>query len=327
MTLSIIVPVYNAAIYLPECIESILSQTFRDFELILVDDGSTDNSGQICAEYERKDSRVRVVCQKNSGVSAARNKGIELSQGLYVAFVDADDTIEQNMYSELHANAIRYNADIVICGYHEFSKTSRDVLYSLPIEEIMDRHAVIHQLLYSDLLGQNIINSPCTKLYKKKIIHENGITFPKRRRGEDWLFNIWYLEKCNRAIYVNKPLYNYRRNETSAMANYMPEQYDLWKENRNVRRNLIKNYHFDIDWKILNEKWLQNLIPYIIQTIHHKDKNIRERAYGIMNDKEVQEACRYSNPIPSLRYEPIRKLLSIGWIKASYYFIYLFIHK
>lgn len=117
--LSIIVPVYNAEKYLRDCIESILSQTFSGFELILVDDGSTDSSGEICREYANKDNRVRVIHQENKDVSGARNSGLNIANGEIIGFVDSDDWIESDMYETLIKDMEKYQADVVICGFDE----------------------------------------------------------------------------------------------------------------------------------------------------------------------------------------------------------------
>ena len=113
MKISVIVPVYNTEKYLPRCIDSILAQTFTDFELLLIDDGSTDNSGRICGEYALKDKRIKVVHKENGGVSRARNLGIDNAQGEYLSFIDSDDYIRPTMYSELIAIADKYNVDLV----------------------------------------------------------------------------------------------------------------------------------------------------------------------------------------------------------------------
>ena len=117
MKLSIIVPVYNVAQWLPETVDSVLEQTFRDFELILVDDGSGDGSGEICDSYAEKDSRVRVIHQKNAGVSAARNAGVAAAEGDWIGFVDSDDIIEKDMFAVMMALAEQYGADVVQCQH------------------------------------------------------------------------------------------------------------------------------------------------------------------------------------------------------------------
>ena len=117
---SIIVPIYNVEQYISKCIESILAQTYRDFELILVDDGSPDNCGKICDEYAKQDSRVHVIHQENKGVSAARNAGISLAKGEYIMLVDSDDFITENMLEKMHDCIAESGSDIVICGMNTF---------------------------------------------------------------------------------------------------------------------------------------------------------------------------------------------------------------
>jgi glycosyltransferase involved in cell wall biosynthesis len=114
--ISIIVPVYDVEKYLKKCVDSILNQTFKDFELILVDDGSPDNSGAICDQYAEKDSRVRVIHKENGGLSDARNAGIEVARGKYLGFVDSDDFVNEDMYKQLYTSIIENNADLSICG-------------------------------------------------------------------------------------------------------------------------------------------------------------------------------------------------------------------
>ena len=113
--LSVIIPIYNTEKYLRDCIESILAQTFTDFELILVDDGSADRSGAICDEYCQLDGRIKVIHQKNGGVTVARKRGTEAASGDYISFIDSDDWIEPNMYHDMWKKADMYNADIVFC--------------------------------------------------------------------------------------------------------------------------------------------------------------------------------------------------------------------
>ena len=126
--ISIIVPDYNAEKYLQRCIESILAQTFRDFELLLIDDGSKDNSGYICDEYAKMDSRIKVIHKENGGLSDARNVGIQASSGSYIALVDSDDLIAQNFIEELYKCCIKSNAMIAVCSYSKFSNEDEIII-------------------------------------------------------------------------------------------------------------------------------------------------------------------------------------------------------
>ena len=133
MKLSIIVPVYNVEPYLRRCIDSILAQTFTDFELILVDDGSPDNCPAICDEYAEKDPRIVVIHKQNGGLSDARNAGLDIARGEYIGFVDSDDYIDAEMYEKMYNAAIMHNSDIVSCAYEriDISKGKRSVSISI----------------------------------------------------------------------------------------------------------------------------------------------------------------------------------------------------
>ena len=115
--ISIIIPVYNVEKYLRKCLDSIINQTYKKLEIILIDDGSTDNSGKICEEYAKKDDRIIVIHKENAGVSSARNRGIELANGKYIGFIDSDDWIEENMYETLYQNLLQFDVDISMCNY------------------------------------------------------------------------------------------------------------------------------------------------------------------------------------------------------------------
>ena len=127
--ISIIVPIYNVEKYLDKCVSSILNQTFTDFELLLVDDGSPDRCGEMCDEYAKKDSRVKVIHRKNGGLSAARNSGIDAACGKYIGFIDSDDYIEENMYEHLYDVITKYDADIACGGIFDTYPTKTTLLY------------------------------------------------------------------------------------------------------------------------------------------------------------------------------------------------------
>lgn len=308
--LSIIVPVYNVSRYLTECIGSILNQEFQDFELILVDDGSVDGSSKICDEYAGKDNRISVIHQKNEGVSSARNTGIENATGKYIAFVDADDTIEPNMYSTMVTKAEQSDLDYVLCDLKFlYREVTQNTSYSLPDNVLMNRDSVIHILLYSIYSNENIINSPCNKLYRLDLIRNNQIRFLNRRRAEDWLFNIWYLENAQSALYINEPLYNYVRNNESVMSRVLPEQYEIWKENAQIRKVIAERYQMEVDWKEVNKNFLMGVIPWIVAMYKQtKDFNFN----SVFEDKDFKDACKNSHRLDSLKTEVIREMINLS---------------
>lgn len=187
--ISVIVPVYNVEKYLHKCVDSILAQTLKDFELILVDDGSPDNCGAICNEYAKKDERVSVIHKPNGGVSSARNAGIEAAQGEWLCFVDGDDWVDKDYLSLFNIDGSHY--DLYLQGYKEVSPDGNMICVHRFTSGIM---------CYGDILIEselkNIINSPCFKLFKQHIVCENRILFDENiSYGEDHIFSYEYLQK------------------------------------------------------------------------------------------------------------------------------------
>lgn len=197
-------PVYNVEKFLPRCVDSILNQTFEDFELILIDDGSPDKCPQICDVYAEKDSRVKVIHQRNAGVSAARNRGMEISNGEYIGFVDSDDYIDPSMY-ELMIKAMETNSsDIVVCGYDyvdEKGKKSREYV-NIKSGEFTQKQ-ILAQLFD---MPPSIRLGVCNKFFKKNLLHT--IEFSEKIKGaEDAEVLCNYLKKVKKAFVINKPLY------------------------------------------------------------------------------------------------------------------------
>lgn len=204
---SVVIPVYEAAEQLGRCVDSWLSQTERDLEVILVDDGSTDGSGGICEEYRRKDRRVRVLHQKNAGVSAARNAGIEAAKGEYLLFTDSDDYVADD-YLEKMANGRRESgADLVLCGFHHlYDGADIQKLPGLEKAFKIPEHPEDFLLLYE----QGFLNMPWNKLYKRELAGRFDLSLSL---GEDLLFNLDYLRICGTVCVLAEPLCYYIQEE------------------------------------------------------------------------------------------------------------------
>lgn len=230
--ISIVVPVYNANNSLHYCIDSILNQTYSDFELILVDDGSTDESGRICDTYAIKDNRVKVIHQDNSGVSAARNTGIINAKGEYICFIDSDDYIDSTFLESLiQWKNIYPEYDNIWCCFQTLNQYYGEVLQTNCIAT--GRESVMFDTSQIMTLHENWLDAgPVCKLYSRKIIIENIIRFDTSLSlGEDLLFNFEYLDKTDGKIAVlNKSLYSYvQLNEDSLSSKYYPNLFDIYK--------------------------------------------------------------------------------------------------
>lgn len=224
--LSVIVPVYNTEKYLRECIDSILAQTFTDFELILVNDGSTDGSGAICDEYAKKDERIQVIHQQNGGITVARKSGVHVARGEYVTFVDSDDWINREMYATMLDGGQEATSDVVICGM--LMETSKGIL---PRREIVkagfyDKNQMqkdVYPIMLFDFAhGTPAINpSLCNKLFKKQLLGNiieqvsDGITY-----GEDALCTYSCLLDADKICITDRNMYHYRNHSESACNTY-----------------------------------------------------------------------------------------------------------
>lgn len=200
---SVIIPVYKAENYLSRCLDSFLNQTFKDFELILVDDGSPDKSGNICDLYAQKDMRFKVIHQDNGGVSSARQTGLNNAKGEYVIHTDPDDWVDSDMLQVLINTAVLNNADLVLCDFF-MTYNNKEVYINQKPKELN------HLTLLKQLLGQELHGSCCNKLVRRTLFEKYNITFPQDIiRWEDLWVNCLLLFNPMQIAYVNKAFYHY----------------------------------------------------------------------------------------------------------------------
>ena len=249
--ISIIVPIYDVEDYIDRCIESILNQTFKDFELILVDDGSPDNCPAICDKWAEKDSRVKVIHKPNGGVSSARNAGLALASGEYVGFCDPDDKINERMYDLLYQSILENNSDCCVCSYKSF-KTDSDIESSCSDKRnvlVLNGNEIIEYFLGD---GRNMLASIWTKLINRKLIEKlrfnEAIAF-----GEDYCFALETLLNCSKVTMLeNCELYYYFLREDSAMKKVNSEKYyKLFVEKQRIFKLCQSKYHDEATTKIV----------------------------------------------------------------------------
>lgn len=234
--ISIIVPVYNVEQYLHACLESIKRQTFKDYEVILVDDGSPDNSGRICDEYADKNINWRVVHKENGGLSSARNTGLEEAKGEYICFIDSDDTVDANYLQFLYHALVDGQADIAICGCQR-------IFHSEDIQSAAKtRKSVLYQEgLWKEVFG-NLNNSSCNKIYRRKLIGDlrfmDGLY-----HGEDLMFNLAYILNCSRAVMLDTPLYHYWERKGSVTRSGYTDRRIMEIAAKDVAEEFIHNHY------------------------------------------------------------------------------------
>jgi len=260
--ISIIIPVYNVRKYLGKCIDSLVAQTLHDIEIICVDDESPDNSVAIIEEYAKKDSRIKLISQKNTGASGARNAALKIAQGQYVLFVDGDDWIENDACELLYDIAIKNDTDVVMfaCMLEYKNNTLNKFAFEQDrIDFIGSECEMLHRRhigMIGDELAhperQDFLCSACTKLYKRKIIEDNDINFPDIRdigSYEDGIFNLYYYKFIKSSVYIRKPLYHYRKdNVDSNTSNYKPELLKQREFLYDLMEKYIKENGLNIDF-------------------------------------------------------------------------------
>lgn len=305
--LSIIVPVYNVEEFLQECIESIIDNDYESKEVILVDDGSTDNSGRICDSYAQKYDYIKVLHKKNGGLSSARNHGIEFASGEYLGFVDSDDIIDHNMYSEMMSHAKLHNADMVVCGIYNY--------YSGEKENTVAVHAkstVVYEdnKKYSLFIDHNGMGDyAVNKIYRKSLFGDT-IRFPQGKSFEDIYTSYKLYERAKKVVCIDKDLYyyRYRLDSISRSSVYNPnminimlstkEQYEFIKKNAKEYIPQASQKFLDGNMLFLNHMYSNKMIKKEKKQV----KMLRDNVNTLLNesctyDRFYQEARSFSRSV------------------------------
>lgn len=297
--ISIIIPVYNVEKYLRQCIDSVINQTYKNLEIILVDDGSKDKSGIICDKYSIKDKRIQVIHKKNMGVSAARNDGLKIIKGKYLIFLDGDDWLDVRMIEELYDNLVKYDVDISICNFYISPSYKEQYVKDKEKKDdlIIDDLKVMYNLIFNnEKVGGYLWN----KLIKTSIIKDNKIFFNEDISiEEDVMFMINTLEKCKKICYSSKKiLYHYRKRADSAV-NFNYTSKDLTKLYSLEKKLEMKSKYslstldkLEYDYVFLLKQSIyilkkENIIDkYLMEKAKKIDKNLYKMAFIEANNKQ-----------------------------------------
>lgn len=301
--ISVIVPVFNVEKYLNKCIDSIISQTYKKLEILLIDDGSTDKCSQICNEYARVDSRVKVIHQKNAGLSAARNVGLEIAKGDYIGFVDSDDYIAQNMYESLFKIIKKTNSDLAICNWINIDEYENNIYESSPIiDEILTQKQAFKKL-EDEKWWYYVV--AWNKLYRSSIFKE--IRYPIGKINEDLAVIHEVFSRCGQVASTEKRLYYYVKREGSIM-----------DSSTSIRRldaveALSKRYYFYKE-KELNE-FLPNTIKLMLNEYFHVRGKVRIKCSA--DRTRVHEIDKMLKEIYFLHFSPTRLIDKIRFLKPG----------
>ncbi|PEA53590.1 hypothetical protein CON64_17220 [Bacillus pseudomycoides] len=253
---SIVVPIYNAGEKLHKCIKSILNQSFEDFELILVNDGSIDNSLTICKKYQQQDNRITVINKKNEGSIPTRRKGVEASKSKYVMFVDADDWINIKAIETLYDEAVKNNVDITICNMYRVIGNSTLIKKKVNSwyfneSKIYDEEEIKQNLVTAYFHGHPFPASLCAKLYKRELL-TNSRDYVRRIRflGDDLFYNLEMLLKVNRVKVIDKSFYYYRQGGFTSK--YQPFLFEDMINGYLIQEEVINEHYYDTAEKNYN---------------------------------------------------------------------------
>lgn len=235
--ISIIVPVYNVEKYLKKCVDSIVNQTYKNLEIILVDDGATDNSGKICDELVELDNRIKVYHKKNGGLSDARNYGVERATGDYIGFVDSDDYIDAEMYERLYEAIKKENVDVAECNLKIVYPEKTDLFTDQKYYQICNKQEYLEEYLKIE----KIFGSACVRLTKADIARK--LKFPVGKLYEDTYYAYDLIGIVDKYVIVDNPYYNYLMRENSITnAKFNPRIFDLIEIVEKFHTNVYKNY-------------------------------------------------------------------------------------
>lgn len=310
--ISVILPVYNSQEYVKDTIQSVLNQTYKNFELIVVNDGSTDKTGTICENLVKKDSRIKYFFRSNSGVSSTRNFALENSIGKYVTFIDSDDLYEENYLQILFNNIEKYKADIVACAYKTLSEDSKVIDYK---EEFLDCNFKD----YIEKLQPNLLfNQLWNKIYNLEIIKKNKLLFDSTLDlGEDYKFNLEYMRVINKYLYINMPLYSYRITDTGLGFKYRKNSSEIKFSLLRILESIYVERGYNISYVYKNYliqylAWFSNIVD--IKNDDTKKMKL-DKIKNIINSSSYQQKL---TDIKSISNFKVKLICNIVLIKNEY---------
>lgn len=295
ISISVIITIFNSEKYIKRCLDYIIAQTFKNIEIILINDGSNDNSKNICYKYCRRYGFIKLVNQEKRGVAQARNKGVEIAKGKYITFVDSDDYIDVNMFEEMYKAIEKLNADLCICNYIKEDKNTKKYCDSGIKKDILTNKEV-KKLLQIRLIERDnsekkhelaVFRGACGKLYRNKIIENNNIRFKKELViGEDFLFNLEYLNYTNSVVLCKKYYYHYVTNIESLTQKYEDK---CWYRYKSILIN-IKKFSRDNDFYNQEEyRFVKLVLKYFLISIRNE--------HNYNNNKSLRDEFKYIRQI------------------------------
>lgn len=292
-TISVIVAAYNIEAYLPKCLDSIQDQTYRELEILVVDDGSTDRTGEICDTYAQTDDRIHVIHQANKGLSGARNAALEIATGEYIGYVDGDDYIEPGMYENMVNACITEEAQLAVCAYRQTGDGNQQTYsgeqFTLTREEALE-------VYICDQKPYHIYNSVWSKLFHRSIIQ--NVRFPEGHKSEDIPYTTKALINAQKCVFLDTPYYNYVADREDSIMNQkiherrFEDEIPFWKEQQ--------GYLYGIGMKELADKasyqFYRRMLYYYIDFKNRKMNTSAKQMIRMLREDQTKIRAIYQNP-------------------------------
>ena len=313
--ISVIVTAYNIEKYLPRCVDSLLAQTYSPMEIILVDDGSSDETPRLCDDYARKNDSVYVIHKENGGPSAARNAGLAIAKGDYIGYVDGDDKVEADMYENMLGECLRTGAQIAICAYREVGEGAEENHFTGNILDL-SREETLELYINGDP-QYHIYHSVWSKLFERKVIED--IRFPEGRKSEDIMYTTWALTRASKCVFLDTPYYNYTVDRRGSIMNSQlhqrrfQDEIPFWKEQADY---LKKQGMQELAEKSAYQFYRKMLFYYI----DFRDRKMKDSAKELMTflRKEKSEIKRIYQKDFAAAGDKVRMKLALWWPGAYY---------
>lgn len=322
---SVIMPIYNKENHLRETIESVMQQSLKEIEIILINDGSTDRSLEICQYYKKRDSRIRVVDQKNQGVSFARNQGILCAAGDYIGFIDADDTIDKDMYLNMYNQCINDNSDVCMCNYVEYNKSMKKMYSTICIDPQLKKQEEIINRVVADMIAPSafdnkspvIMGSVCRFLIKKDVLMKESIRFVQGiPLMEDLIFCVDLLTSVDTLSIDHSHYYHYYSVENSASKKYRKNYQDnSIRVTRHLIDILLKKNKYLLFEERLNNRFFLTTMGSIVNTV-----NLNNKSSMLEKLRDIRRIC--SEPELKVAMSKINKRHFSKKIRFKFYSIY-----
>ena len=306
---SVIIPIYKVEKYLSRCLDSVVNQTLDDIEIVLVDDGSPDSCPEICDRYAKKDSRIKVIHKKNEGLGYARNSGMLIATGEYIAFLDSDDYVSKDMYEKVYSELKRTDADCCVTGYVVKKDSGDEIHKENPLGTAVYENDDIITKVLAGMLGSKPDQARDTDVgmsvwkcvYRKELLQDKGILFPSEREliSEDIIFQIRVLSQVKRVCTLSEVMYYYceNANSQSLTKTYSKDKFDRYKKLYYVELEMLSKIIFCEETRLrATRMFLGNTrvcIKQICQSTENSKQEKKTLLQEICDDKEIQDVLKW----------------------------------